>query len=103
MCAKQLPDQWAEIMPRVVHIHGKFYGFDANGRESAIDFERLVKVFVGSSFTGYMSSEWEGHAFTDRFSGFDMVSQHQALCRRALAANNQQPPTAIAGIATKIS
>jgi beta-galactosidase/beta-glucuronidase len=25
---------------------------------------------------------WEGHAYTDEFSGFEMVRQHQSLCRR---------------------
>jgi sugar phosphate isomerase/epimerase len=82
MFCKQSPDQWRDVMPRVVHIHGKFYGFDANGEEPSIDCAALMRVFRESGYDGYMSSEWEGHAYTDELSSFEMVKQHQALCRR---------------------
>ena len=82
MFSKQSPEQWAEVMPRVVHVHGKFYGFDANGDEPSVDYAALMRVFRDGGYQGFMSSEWEGHAYTDEFSGFEMVKQHQALCRR---------------------
>ncbi|MBS1596893.1 MAG: sugar phosphate isomerase/epimerase [Bacteroidetes bacterium] len=31
--SRQDPKRWSEIMNRIVHIHGKFYGFDAEGNE----------------------------------------------------------------------
>ena len=36
-----------------------------------------------------MSSEWEGHAYLDLEDqdAFDLVSRHQAMCRRFLAAS----------------
>jgi hypothetical protein len=71
-------------MPQVIHIHGKFYGFDANGSESCIPYEDLLPVFVEAGFSGFMSSEWEGHMYS-LDDGFDMVAQHHALCRRILA------------------
>ncbi len=86
MFGTKAPEDWLELMPRTVHIHGKFYGFDENGNESSIDYGRIVKVFRDGGFQGFMSSEWEGHAFTDAFSGFNMVAQHQKLCRRFLSA-----------------
>jgi sugar phosphate isomerase/epimerase len=82
MFCKQSPDQWRDVMHRVVHIHGKFYGFDENGEEPSIDCAALMRVFREGGYDGYMSSEWEGHAYTDEFSSFEMVKQHQALCRR---------------------
>ncbi len=82
MFCKQSPEQWREVMPRVVHIHGKFYGFDEKGDEPSVDYAALMRVFREGGYDGYMSSEWEGHAYTDEFSGFEMVKQHQALCRR---------------------
>ncbi len=88
MFSKQSPEQWTEVMPRVVHIHGKFYGFDAEGDEPSIDCAALMRVFRDGGYDGYMSSEWEGHAYTDEFSGFEMVKQHQALCRRLLNASS---------------
>lgn len=82
MFCKQPAEQWLEVMPRVVHIHGKFYGFDENGDEPSIDYAALMRVFRDSGYRGTMSSEWEGHAYTDDFSSFEMVKQHQALCRK---------------------
>lgn len=56
-----------EMMPCVVHIHGKFYGFDANGDELSVDYAALMRVFHEAGYDGFMSSEWEGHAYTDEF------------------------------------
>lgn len=84
MFGTQSPEDWEEIMPHVVHIHGKFYGFDDSGEESSMDMARILKTFSVGGFKGFLSSEWEGHAYTDAFSGFDMVEKHQALCRRIL-------------------
>lgn len=81
MFSKQSPEQWRDVMPRVVHIHGKFYGFDENGEEPSLDYAALMRVFRDGGYGGTMSSEWEGHAYTDEFTGFEMVRQHQALCR----------------------
>lgn len=86
MFCKQPVEQWKEVMPRVVHIHGKFYGFDENGDEPSVDYAVLMRVFRDGGYDGFMSSEWEGHAYTDEFSSFEMVKQHQALCRRILDA-----------------
>jgi sugar phosphate isomerase/epimerase len=81
MFCKQPPEQWLEVMPRVVHIHGKFYGFDETGEEPSVDYAALMRVFRDGGYQGTMSSEWEGHAYTDEFPSFAMVKQHQALCR----------------------
>ena len=82
--SRQPPEAWAEIMPRVVHIHGKFFDFDENGDEVTVDYGRLLPTFVNGGFDGYMSSEYEGHHFTDS-DGFDKLRRHHALCRRILA------------------
>jgi sugar phosphate isomerase/epimerase len=85
MFGKQDPRSWLELLPEVVHIHGKFFGFDANGDEEAIDYPALLPLFRDGGFNGYMSSEWEGHMYSDA-DAFDMIQRHQALCRRILAA-----------------
>jgi len=79
------PRSWLEIMPQVIHVHGKFYDVDDDGSVSGIDYPTLLKVFVEGGYRGYMSSEWEGHMYSEA-SAFDMVARHQALCRRILAA-----------------
>ena len=47
------------MMPSVVHIHGKFYGFDANGDELSVDYAALMRVFHEAGYDGFMSSEWK--------------------------------------------
>jgi hypothetical protein len=74
---------WRELLPQVIHIHGKFYGFDASGSESCIPYEELLPVFVKGGYSGFMSSEWEGHMYSTD-GGFEMVSRHHALCKRIL-------------------
>lgn len=78
-------EMWKEIMPQVIHVHGKFYDFDAEGNEASIDYGSILPVFHDGGFTGFMSSEWEGHLYMRGVDAFDMVAQHQALARRIIA------------------
>lgn len=84
MNGRQDVEMWKEIVPQTVHIHGKFYGFDENGDEPSIDYTSILKVFHDGGYHGFLSSEYEGTAFTDEFSGFEMVEKHQVLCRKIL-------------------
>lgn len=79
------PGGWLELMPAVVHIHGKFFGFDSAGNEEAIDYAAILPLFRDHGYAGFMSSEWEGHMYSDA-DAFDMIERHQAMCRRILAA-----------------
>lgn len=84
MFGKADPKSWQELMPEVVHIHGKFFGFDAQGNEECIDYPTLLPMFKQGGFSGYMSSEWEGHMYSDA-DAFEMIEKHQALCKRILS------------------
>ncbi len=84
MNGRQPIESWKEIMPYVVHIHGKFYGFDENGDEPSIDYEKIFKVFNEGGYNGYISSEYEGSAFTDEFDAFDMVEMQHILFKKIL-------------------
>jgi hypothetical protein len=85
MHGRQDPRRWSEIMDRVVHVHGKFYGIDADGDEPSIDNAAILDVLCAANYTGYISSEWEGHAYTDAVSGWDMVTGQHELFRRLLS------------------
>jgi sugar phosphate isomerase/epimerase len=85
MHGRQDPRRWDEIMDRVVHVHAKFYGIDENGDEPSIDNAAILDVLVSNGYTGYLSSEWEGHAYTDAVSGWDMVAGQHELFRRLLS------------------
>jgi sugar phosphate isomerase/epimerase len=86
MNGRQPIERWKEIIPRTVHIHGKFYGFDENGDEPSIDYATILKVFYDGGYNGYISSEYEGSAFTDEFDAFEMVKKHHILCEKIMAS-----------------
>jgi sugar phosphate isomerase/epimerase len=92
MLGKMDPKAWAEIVPQAVHIHGKCYDFDEQGNEQALPYEEILPVFVESGYNGFMSTEWEGHAFSDA-SGFEKVAAQQALCKRILSKYAVQAST----------
>ena len=81
------PSEWADIMPRIVHVHAKFYDIDDDGNEPAIDYPALVRVLVNGGYAGFMSSEWEGHAFADvdEADPIDLIRKQHALIRQAIS------------------
>ena len=78
------PKSWAALVDRTIHIHGKFYGRGADGKEEAIDYGTILPLFRDGGFTGTLVSEWEGHAYMGD-DGFEQVEAHQAMCRRIFA------------------
>jgi len=83
MIGRMEPRGWIEIMPQVIHIHGKCYDFDENNHEVAIPYEELLPVFQKAGYKGFLSTEWEGQAFNNE-DGFAKVQAHHALCKRIL-------------------
>jgi hypothetical protein len=80
------PEEWLDIMPQIFHVHSKFYDIGADGEEPAMDIPRIVRQFVKGGYTGYLSSEWEGHAFSDlgEADPIDLVKKQHALIRRTI-------------------
>jgi sugar phosphate isomerase/epimerase len=81
--SRQEAKAWLDIMPQVIHVHGKCYDFAPDGTETSIPYDELLPVFVRSGYNGFMSTEWEGHLYSQA-DAFDMVEKHHALCRRIL-------------------
>jgi len=75
---------WAEILPDVVHVHGKFFDIGDDGREPVVPVEELIDVLVAGGYDGYISSEYEGWHWNTRADAFEMVARQQELCRRTL-------------------
>lgn len=92
MHAHMDPRRWSEIMDQVIHVHGKFYGIDETGKEPSIDHATIVDVLLEAGYTGSISSEWEGHAYTDAVSGWDMVRGQQDLLARLIEERSAVPP-----------
>jgi sugar phosphate isomerase/epimerase len=80
------PEEWLDIMPQIFHVHAKFYDIDEHGNEPAMDIPRIVRQFVKGGYRGYLSSEWEGHAFSDlgESDPIDLVKKQHALMRHAI-------------------
>ncbi len=85
MNGRQPIEMWKEVMPQVIHIHGKFYGFDENGDEPSIDYATILKTFHESGYSGYIASEYEGSAFTDKFDAFDQVAKQHQLFKKIIS------------------
>ena len=79
-------EEWLDIMPQIFHVHAKFYDIDEAGGEPAMDIPRIVRQFVRGGYRGYLSSEWEGHAFSDlgESDPIDLVAKQHALMRRTI-------------------
>ena len=79
-------EEWLDIMPQIFHVHAKFYDIDAEGQEPAMDIPLIVQQFVKGGYKGYLSSEWEGHAFSDlgESDPIDLVKKQHALMRRTI-------------------
>jgi hypothetical protein len=82
--SRAAPRSWLDIMSQVVHVHGKFYAVSDDGQDAAIPYEEILPAFVEGGYSGYISSEWEGHQVSDD-DGFAHIVKHHAMERRILA------------------
>jgi hypothetical protein len=55
-----------------------------DGSVEAIDYEKHTRIFAEGGFDGYISSEWEGHAFADigDVDPFVVVKQQQDFMKK---------------------
>jgi sugar phosphate isomerase/epimerase len=80
------PRSWLDMMPHIVHIHGKFYEFDEAGNAAAVPYPELIATLKEAGYQGYMSLEWEGHIWMDTLDGFTAVKMQHDLCERLMAS-----------------
>jgi hypothetical protein len=79
-------------MPQIVHVHAKFYDIDETATSRPSTTRRSSAQFVAGGYSGYWSSEWEGHAFADLGRGRpdrpdrQAARAHPALRPRRLTA-----------------
>ena len=81
--ARALTAHFRRVRPHVVHVHGKFYRV-VGGAEPSIDYPAVLGVLREHGYRGFISSEYEAHAYTDRYSAWDQLRAHHDLCRRLL-------------------
>ncbi len=77
-------DQLAELLPYTKHIHGKFYEVDDTGTEPSIPYAQIFALLQKEGYSGTISAEWEGHAFTEEPIGFQQVQAWKTMCTKLL-------------------
>ncbi|MBO0320809.1 TIM barrel protein [Muricauda sp. CAU 1633] len=50
-----------ELMPYAKGVSAKSYDFDEAGKETTIDFARMIKIIEDSGYTGFIDVEYEGN------------------------------------------
>ncbi|MGC0239633.1 hypothetical protein [Arthrobacter sp. SD76] len=83
MNGHEAPNSWVELMPRVFHVHAKFYEIGADGQEPSIDYEANLGPLRDAGFSGSISSEWEAHSWTPiaDLDTFALIRRQQELIR----------------------
>lgn len=78
-------DGLLEIMPHVVHCHGKFYALDPeNGDlDVSIPYDRILPILRDNGFDGYVMSEYE--SMDPERSTLSLLQRHVAMEARILA------------------
>lgn len=84
------PEEWADILPRSVHTHGKFYEIDEHGEETATPVRAIIDTYVKNGYSKTISSEWEGFHWNIWDDPFDIVAKQQALMRNAAEASGSR-------------
>lgn len=80
----QKPEDWKQILPWVVHVHGKFYDIDAAGDEPSVPHDVLLRDLVEAGYDRYISTEWEGWHWNRTDDPFEMVAKQHRLSERVL-------------------
>jgi sugar phosphate isomerase/epimerase len=81
------PRRLLEIMPRMLHIHAKFYEMLPDYTEYSIPYDEIIPVLVEGGYSGYLSSEYEGQRqIEDAFEvdSTEQVRLQQEMLKRLL-------------------
>ncbi|MGO4533518.1 sugar phosphate isomerase/epimerase family protein [Leifsonia sp. 2MCAF36] len=80
------PSDLVPLLPHIVHVHGKFYGIDESGTDSAVRFPEIVSVLLDGDYDGFLSCEYEGHHWDTELSALDQLRTVQGFLRREIDA-----------------
>jgi hypothetical protein len=69
------PRRLLEFMPRIFHIHAKFYEMLPDNTEYSIAYDEVVPVLIEGGYSGYLSSEYEGNRHIQDVQEVDSVEQ----------------------------
>lgn len=89
MFGREPVESWRDLLPNIVHVHSKFYDIDDDGNEPSIDVVQILQLLRDGGYRGYISSEWEGHAYLEStdVDPITLIQRHHQLERRALTSS----------------
>jgi sugar phosphate isomerase/epimerase len=58
-------DAIARMMPYAKGVSAKSYDFDASGRETTLDYARILKIVTDAGYHGFVGIEYEGSRLTE--------------------------------------
>ena len=62
---KELEDAIARLMPYAKGVSAKSYDFDATGKETKLDYARIMKIVTDAGYHGFVGIEYEGSRLTE--------------------------------------
>ncbi len=74
-----------ELMPYAKGVSAKTHDFDANGNETQIDYEKMMKIIADSGFKGYIDVEYEGTKLSEE----EGIKATIALLKRVMEPYNK--------------
>ncbi len=54
-----------ELMPYAKAVSAKSYDFDADGNETTIDYQRMMKIVLDAGYRGFVGIEYEGRKLSE--------------------------------------
>lgn len=75
----------ADILPYAKGVSGKTHDFDANGNETVIDYEKMMKIISDGKYTGYIDVEYEGNILSED----EGIKASIALVQKVIAPYNK--------------
>ena len=54
-----------EMMPYATAVSAKSHDFDADGNDTTIDFERMMRIVLDAGYRGYVGIEYEGRRLSE--------------------------------------
>lgn len=58
-------DAVRQMMPYAKAVSAKCYDFDAEGNETRIDFQKMMKIVTDAGYNGYVGIEYEGNRLSE--------------------------------------
>jgi sugar phosphate isomerase/epimerase len=80
------PRAMLPLMPRIIHVHGKFYDISADGSDSAVRFPEVVQVLSEGGYDGFISCEYEGHHWYRGRNALEQITTLQSFIRSQIEA-----------------